>query len=326
MYIWNFLWYYYVEFHYAPFFVILLQFQGNTFEYCLRSGIFRPVEQHPELKWRQVLYMFNYDLVCSEEIRNILGKQWMVRMLNNFDDLSERQKYYFTLFLSHCIKFKETSSLISKVPQFWTWVNNVLKPFRMKNMTIEETRMRTQQAFACLRLLIGCLTFWGRKRIKAIPKLFEMSLKAVKLYNSVVKQRCDFINEDYTRLWKIAPDIDLNNVIDLIVGLKSNFEAEFKEYLRDKDKSKKVLLNFVRENRKQIDLRVQKFKETRGESRNAIPERVCANCGKEEIILEKKLKACSNCNSVFYCGKKCQKKHWNKGHENTCEKLFRNEK
>jgi tetratricopeptide (TPR) repeat protein len=45
-------------------------------------------------------------------------------------------------------------------------------------------------------------------------------------------------------------------------------------------------------------------------------EKFCANCGDKRPLQE--LKACINCQKVYYCGKKCQKEHWKIEHKKNC--------
>ena len=48
---------------------------------------------------------------------------------------------------------------------------------------------------------------------------------------------------------------------------------------------------------------------------------LCSNCGKLETK-DTVFQVCSICNTVQYCGKKCQRQHWNKGgHKNVCAGL-----
>jgi hypothetical protein len=52
----------------------------------------------------------------------------------------------------------------------------------------------------------------------------------------------------------------------------------------------------------------------------AITSKVCGHCGKSraKVVAEhKKMKVCSRCRSVFYCGVDCQTAHW-PTHKNTC--------
>ena len=44
----------------------------------------------------------------------------------------------------------------------------------------------------------------------------------------------------------------------------------------------------------------------------------CAGCGKAQEDLEVKLKACSRCKLVFYCGRPCQLQHWKHSHKKIC--------
>jgi TPR repeat protein len=48
-----------------------------------------------------------------------------------------------------------------------------------------------------------------------------------------------------------------------------------------------------------------------------ISTRKCASCGRgcEKGV---KLKPCSRCKSVFYCGEECQQAHWKAGHKTNC--------
>ena len=62
-----------------------------------------------------------------------------------------------------------------------------------------------------------------------------------------------------------------------------------------------------------------------GESKSAveaevIPSRVCANCDKPAAGPDDPtFKRCGRCKCVWYCCKKCQKKHWRK-HKRVCKK------
>ena len=49
----------------------------------------------------------------------------------------------------------------------------------------------------------------------------------------------------------------------------------------------------------------------------------CASCYRPHDPSEHKLRPCNGCHLVYYCGKKCQKKHWKKelnGHKKMCNK------
>ena len=48
------------------------------------------------------------------------------------------------------------------------------------------------------------------------------------------------------------------------------------------------------------------------------PGDVCAQCAAKSSI-EKPLKACARCGSVFYCGRSCQSAHWKAGHKRSCK-------
>ena len=48
----------------------------------------------------------------------------------------------------------------------------------------------------------------------------------------------------------------------------------------------------------------------------------CVNCGKTTIENGAQLKSCKLCMNTFYCGKRCQKKHW-KRHKYECNKTWR---
>lgn len=50
---------------------------------------------------------------------------------------------------------------------------------------------------------------------------------------------------------------------------------------------------------------------------NLVAKHGCFTCGKET----KKLKYCSNCKSVYYCSRKCQRKDWKLGHKHRCTKF-----
>ena len=50
----------------------------------------------------------------------------------------------------------------------------------------------------------------------------------------------------------------------------------------------------------------------------------CATCYRPHDPSEHKLRPCNGCHRVYYCGKKCQVKHWKKkgerGHKKACNK------
>lgn len=48
-------------------------------------------------------------------------------------------------------------------------------------------------------------------------------------------------------------------------------------------------------------------------------EQICANCKKD--LGKEGGKKCSACVTVAYCGKECQKEHWNNGHKQECKKI-----
>jgi hypothetical protein len=44
----------------------------------------------------------------------------------------------------------------------------------------------------------------------------------------------------------------------------------------------------------------------------------CASCGRRGSGSGVKLKPCSRCKAVFYCGVDCQRRHWKEGHKLSC--------
>mmetsp|Transcript_16687 Transcript_16687/g.24674 ORF Transcript_16687/g.24674 Transcript_16687/m.24674 type:complete len:87 (+) Transcript_16687:182-442(+) len=44
----------------------------------------------------------------------------------------------------------------------------------------------------------------------------------------------------------------------------------------------------------------------------------CDHCGKMQSLLNKKLKECTRCEVIFYCGRDCQKAAWKK-HKKVCK-------
>jgi hypothetical protein len=53
------------------------------------------------------------------------------------------------------------------------------------------------------------------------------------------------------------------------------------------------------------------------EAESPIPTRQCASCGRgcEKGL---RLKPCSRCRNVVYCGNECQRAHWKGGHKESC--------
>ena len=46
----------------------------------------------------------------------------------------------------------------------------------------------------------------------------------------------------------------------------------------------------------------------------------CANCDRHHMSFGQKLKCCTRCKAVWYCGRKCQLDHWKAGHKVDCIK------
>ena len=43
---------------------------------------------------------------------------------------------------------------------------------------------------------------------------------------------------------------------------------------------------------------------------------VCSFCG---VLGSEKMRKCKGCKTVFYCGKECQKQHWDELHKVACK-------
>mmetsp|Transcript_3582 Transcript_3582/g.7584 ORF Transcript_3582/g.7584 Transcript_3582/m.7584 type:complete len:87 (+) Transcript_3582:3-263(+) len=56
------------------------------------------------------------------------------------------------------------------------------------------------------------------------------------------------------------------------------------------------------------------------ESSEMEKSKLCANCGTTPND-SVKLKLCSRCQSVYYCGPACQAKHWYEGHLHNCKAI-----